>query len=395
MTAVDRWILPDGIEEVLPPEAGRIETIRRNLLDTFHTWGYDLVIPPLAEYLDSLLTGVGHDLDLLTFKLTDQLSGKLMGLSADSTQQVARMDAHSIQKPGVARYCYSCPVLHTRPASIHVNRSPIQIGAELYGYRAVECDIEIVSLMIACLQSVGVKDITLDLGHVGIYRALVENMALPKSLQAELYGILRSRSLPDLELFIQQNKTDYAQLDKVSLLADLVGDETVLSLAADQLKELGEAVNGPISRLTSVAEAIKANFPEIQLHFDLSELKDLNYHTGLVFSAFTSGAGTALAKGGRYDSTGEVFGRSRPATGFSADLKVLAKLISGEQEQKTQRILAPAISDDSDLNSKIADLRSQGIAVIKSFGLEHDTPENHECSHVLESENGSWTVKPA
>lgn len=396
MTAADRWILPDGIEEVLPPKAGNIENLRRTLLDTYRTWGYDLVIPPLAEYLESLLTGVGHDLDLLTFKLTDQLSGRLMGLSADSTQQVARMDAHSLKKEGVARYCYCSPVLHTRPASIHVNRSPIQIGAELYGHRDVQCDIEIVSLMLASLQSIGLKDLTLDLGHVGIYRALTQYIELPTQLEQELYRILRSQSLPDLDHFISQHRGQYPKLEKIALLTSLVGDESVLDKAQQQLGDLGEAITGPLSRISAVADAIKTSFPKVHLHIDLAELKDLNYHTGLVFSAFAPDKGIALAKGGRYDDTGVVFGRARSATGFSADLKVLADLLT-QTSTATAAVLAPIVEDPSQkqaLEAKVAELRAQGVRVIQSFGLDTDTQGNLGTNQTLALENGQWVVKP-
>lgn len=387
MTIADRWILPDGIEEILPPEAGRIEHLRRLLLDEFTLWGYDQVMPPMAEYLESLLTGVGHDLDLMTYKLTDQLSGRLMGLSADSTQQVARMDAHSLPKDGTARYCYCTPLLHTRPASLQASRSPIQVGAELYGVRAVASDIEIVSLMLNVLQKTGVKNITLDLGHVAIYRAIVNQIGLPEDIEQQLYQMIRSRSLPELDTLLVQLKKDYPDIDQIAMLSRMSGDRSILVQACEHFK--ADEVQQHLRRLTDIVDAVSKQFPDVRLHIDLAELRDYNYHTGLVFSAFASGYGLAVAKGGRYDATGRVFGRVRPATGFSADLKVLAGLTGVEPEENS--VFAPAV-DDAELRHSIRQLRLSGQRVIQAIS-EHDTPESLGCNQQLVQQEGVWAVQ--
>ena len=386
MTIVDRWILPDGIEEILPPEAGRIEHLRREILDEFKLWGYELVIPPMAEFLESLLTGVGHDLDLLTFKLTDQLSGRTMGLSADNTQQVARMDAHSIQQEGTARYCYCSPVLHTKPASLHSGRSPIQIGAELYGFRGLNSDVEIVNLMLTVLSRLGVKNITLDLGHVSIYRAVADSIGLPDHLELQLYDLLRRKALPELDEFLTAQVAQYPELNRIAALAPLSGSRTVLEKAEELFADLGDAVTNALNRLNTIADSVAENFPEVNLHFDLSELKDYNYHTGLVFSAFVPGLGQALAKGGRYDATGEVFGRARPATGFSTDLKALAKLTQLNGQSDTT-VFAPA----STPMAVMAAQRAKGIPVVQGLSGD-DTASSLGCNHQLVEQGGQWQV---
>lgn len=388
MTNVERWILPDGIEEILPPEAGNIEQLRRQLLDILHAWGYDLVIPPMAEYLESLLTGVGHDLDLLTFKITDQQSGKMMGLSADNTQQVARMDTHSLSRTQTSRYCYSSPVLHTRPASIHASRSPIQIGAELYGIKSVSSDIEIVSLMMNMLESIGVHDITLDLGHVAVYRSLIEAIDLPEHLETRLYSLLRDKSLPDLNLFIKENLDAFPELAQLAYLSQCCGGRAMLDSARDKFSVFGESVQGHFDRLYAIADTIESQFPRVTINYDLAELKDYNYHTGLVFSAFVPQIGHAIAKGGRYDATGEVFGSSRPATGFSADLKVLAKLVTLRKDKDS--IFAP-MSADPDLQKQITRLRNEGNRVVQAMTPE-ETAESLNCNNKLVQTNGVWTL---
>lgn len=389
MTNVERWLLPDGIEEILPPEAGNIEQLRRQLLDLLHTWGYDLVIPPMAEYLESLLTGVGHDLDLLTFKITDQLSGRMMGLTADNTQQVARMDTHSLSRDYTSRYCYSSPVLHTRPASIHASRSPIQIGAELYGIKNVSSDIEIVSLMLEMLQSIGINRITLDLGHVAIYRSLIQVLELPEKLEHKIYSLLRDKSFPDLNNFILQHENEYQDLEYIGYLSQCIGSKKVLAEAQKKLSKFGPSVDRHFDRLNTIAETIELQHPEVTINFDLAELKDYNYHTGLVFSAFVPKFGHAIAKGGRYDATGEVFGASRPATGFSADLKVLARLI--QNKENSLSVFAP-VSDDPELLKEIFRLRHSGMRVIQAMTPEED-PKTLSCSKKLVLANNAWTVQ--
>jgi|TARA_B110000503_G_scaffold115345_1_gene173626 ATP phosphoribosyltransferase regulatory subunit len=390
MTISERWLLPDGIEEILPPQAARIEALRRALLDEYRVWGYDLLQPPSAEYLESLLTGVGHDLDLLTFKITDQRSGRLMGISADRTQQVARMDAHSIPKIGVARYCYCGEVLHTKATHLLSSRSPMQIGAELYGYSGLDSEVEIVSLMLSSLQTAGLKQITVDLGHVGIYHALVAETDLSATQQTELYGLLRLRALPELSLWlaaVDMAEHHKAIFLKLPAMAGSLGD---LALWIEEFAEAPKAVLSALQTLKAIALAIQQAFPEVRIHFDLAELRNFNYHTGLVFSAFVPGFGQPVARGGRYDHTGEAFGRSRPATGFSSDLKILAALAVSNWAE-TPGILAPT-SSDAALVGVIRSLRAKGERVIQLFS---EQPESDElgCDRVLVQDNGQWHIQ--
>jgi ATP phosphoribosyltransferase regulatory subunit len=390
MTIAERWLLPDGIEEVLPPEAARIEALRRLLLDEYRTWGYDLVMPPSAEYLESLLTGVGHDLDLLTYKITDQTSGRLMGLSADNTQQVARMDAHSLPRDGVARYCYSSNVLHTKATHLLSSRSPIQIGAELYGYSGIDSDIEIVSLMLTSLAKAELDDVTLDLGHIGVYQALIESSGLEGDDAAELFRLLRHRSLPELTQWLKQASLSDDYKYWFGLLPKCAGSPGQLNQWPARFAGAPAGVLTALDTLTRITRAIEARFPGQPIHLDLAELRDFNYHTGLVFSAFVPGFGQAVAKGGRYDSTGKVFGRARSATGFSSDLKILASQTSG-QWHEAKGIRAPANADPS-LIDTISQLRSSGERVIQVF-TDQAFAQELNCDRELVQEQGTWEVR--
>lgn len=390
MTIAERWLLPDGIEEILPPEAARIEALRRLLLDEYRAWGYDLVIPPSAEYLESLLTGVGHDLDLLTYKITDQASGRLMGLSPDNTQQVARMDAHSLPREGVARYCYSSNVLHAKDTHLLSSRSPIQIGAELYGYSGPESDIEIVSLMLTSLAKADLQAVSLDLGHIGIYQALIEASGLSESAQADLFRLLRQRALPELDAWLADAPLTDTFKHWFAILPQCHGALERLDDWRERFKGAPETVFSALDTLSTIAQSIRAQFPDLKLHLDLAELRDFNYHTGLVFSAFVPGFGQAVARGGRYDATGKVFGRSRPATGFSSDLKILASQSDGRWREAAG-IRAPASTDPA-LTEAIATLRGQGERVIQVFSGQTHLDELG-CDRELVLDGGQWVVK--
>ncbi|EAR09596.1 ATP phosphoribosyltransferase regulatory subunit [Reinekea blandensis] len=390
MTIADRWQLPDGIEEILPPQAARIEALRRSLLDEYRAWGYDLLQPPMAEYLESLLTGVGHDLDLLTFKITDQQTGRMMGVSADRTQQVARMDAHSMPKAGVARYCYCDPVLHTRATHLLSSRSPIQIGAELYGYGGIESEVEIVALMLRSLEKAGLEDITLDLGHVAIYHALVNETTLNAEQRAELYSLLRQRALPELSAWLNASDLSPQMRDVFRKLPSMAGSLKQLADWQQQLSSVTDQVTDALTTLRTIAEQIEQRYPSVRVHLDLAELRDFNYHSGLVFSAFVPGFGQPVARGGRYDHTGEVFGRSRPATGFSSDLKVLASQTVA-QWGESPGILVPA-NPDAALQAVVEQLRARGERVIQLFS-DQDHVDELGCDRVLVQDGDQWVVK--
>lgn len=385
MSQADRWLLPDGIEELLPPQAKQLESMRRTLLDTFSNWGYDLVIPPQLEHLDSLLTGVGSDLNLHTFKVTDQLSGKLMGVSADITPQVARIDAHSWPKEGVNRLSYCGPVLHTKAKSLLSSRAPMQIGAELFGESASCADIEILSLLVESMTAAGVKQIHLDLGHVGIYKALVAAADLSKNASEQIFNTLNTKSVTEYRILVKEHIQDSKLQAAFLCLLDMNGGTEVLDRAQD-LKDVAD-IAASLANLKEICCAVKARFPEVNIFLDLAELRGFDYHTGVVFAAYVDGLGRAVAQGGRYDDTGAVFGRSRAATGFSADLKQLIQVIDNKALAE-DAIFAPRDADWS----AVCELRSQGKRVISGLS-NNDTPAASGCTSSLVCENNQWIVK--
>jgi len=380
---VKYWQLPQAVEEVLPEQASAMEALRRDLLDLYRSWGYELVFPPLLEYSDSLLTGLGADLDLLTFKLTDQLTGRTLGIRADITPQVARIDAHSYLKEGVSRLCYAGTTLHTRPKSLMASRCPVQIGAELYGDNSPEADIEIIGLMIDTLREAGVEQMTIDIGHVGVYRAVFQ--ALDLTDDQALFDALQRKSAPDLSSALQGRPEADAQT--IRALMNLHGDRSVLNQARELLGDLAPNALDAIDEIDVVLDALEAEGDGIDWYVDLSELRGLNYHTGLVFAAYAKGVGRALANGGRYDDIGEIFGRARAATGFAADLKTLLA------EGKALDLGLTAISAPADrcpeLAKKIKELRCQGEVVITALNGEHDS----RCDRELVMEN-AWVIRP-
>ncbi len=315
-----KWLLPEFIEDILPAEAMRIEALRRKILDLFFDKNYELVMPPLLEYMDSLLTGTGHDLELRTFKVVDQLSGRMMGLRADITPQVARIDAHLLNREGVTRLCYCGSVLHTRPAGPAATREPIQIGAELYGDAGVEADVEILQLLCHALELAGVRNVRIDIGHVAVFRSIAQAADIRGEQEAELFAALQKKDVPALKESTRQleAKTREALL----LLPELYGGAEVLDVAEKKLPRLAELTRA-LGTLRKLAKACR--FPA---SFDLAELRGYHYHTGVVFDAYCDGTGAAsqpIARGGRYDEVGKAFGRARPATGFSIDLRSIAK----------------------------------------------------------------------
>jgi ATP phosphoribosyltransferase regulatory subunit len=387
MTTVDRWQLPDGVEEVLPARAELVERLRRQLLDLYRSWGYQLVIPPLMEFTESLLIGLGQDLDLLTFKFTDQLSGRTMGVRADITPQVARIDAHSLAEQGVTRLCYAGSTLHTRPKSLMASRSPIQLGAELYGDNSLAADVEIVRLMLATLEAAGLTDITLDLGHVGVYEAVLATANLNADQEKTVFDALQRKSVPDLQLALVGVEPGAAEL--IIALVRLHGDDAVLASARELLAEKAPAALAAVDALQEVATAIRRQRPDLNIYFDLAELRGYHYHTGIVFAAYVPGHGQALANGGRYNDVGAVFGRARPATGFATDLKALMTLLPAAAVAHGA-ISAP---DDSvvqpGLQEKVNELRARGEIVINALGVQADP----RCDRELVMEADHWQVQ--
>lgn len=394
MQAKDFWLLPEGIEEILPEEANHLENLRTQLLDLFACWGYELVIPPFIDFLDSLLIGAGHDLDLQTFKLTDQISGEMLGIRADMTPQVARIDAHNLKHAWPTRLCYIGTILHTRGDPLEKTRSPMQIGAELYGHAGKESDIEVIRLMLEMLAMTGLLDVHLDLGHVGIYRALAKQAELTPAQESELFDILQRKARPELAE-LMDSYTIANELKTMFLkLPELNGDREVLNKAKAIFAHANEDAQQALAELTAIADTLTARFPCLPVSFDLAELRGYHYHTGMVFAAFVPSIGREIARGGRYDNIGAVFGRSRPATGFSADLKLLASL-NKKTCTKPQRVLifAPYV-DDATLNEKIRALRAERQAVVQQLPEQTGTAQDMGCTAILEFINQQWVVRP-
>ena len=384
------WILPEGIEEILPPRAEQLDKLCRDIIDLYASWGYQLVIPPMIEYMDSLLTGTGKDLDLQIFKLTDQMSGRLMGIRADTTPQVARIDAHNLKRDVPTRLCYLGTVLHTRPEDTGGNRSPLQVGAELYGHKGIESDTEVLCLMIETLNKAGVEKIHLDLGHVGIYNNLVQLAKLDEELEAELFDALQRKAMPELDDMISAGTltAEAGQMFKALITAN--GSIDDFKEARVFFDSISSEIKDCLDELQSIIELVGKRMPEVTLDFDLSELRGYHYHTGIVFTAYVPGHGQGIAFGGRYDDIGSAFGRARPATGFSTDIKTLLGLSKLAFENR-MGIYAPCSDEPGQLQA-INNLRNQGEIVICELSGQGSTPEDMACDRQLEYKDGQWTV---
>ena len=394
MSDAKRWLLPDGVEEILPAEAYKLESLRRRLLDLYESWGYQLVITPLIEFLDSLLVGSSHDLDLHTFKITDQLTGRMMGIRADITPQAARIDAHRLNREGPVRLCYADNVLHTKPRGIMTSRVPIRIGAELYGHSGVECDVELICLMYETLSAIAIDEIHIVLGHVGIFRSLVEKAGLDAGIEQTLFEAVQRKAYDEIDSVLDASVKDKDLQSMLKQLSRLSGDESTLQDALGVFSNAPDSVKAELQELVAIVEGVKQQIPDIVLCFDLCELRGYEYHTGIVFAAYIPEHGRAVAKGGRYDHIGEVFGRARPASGFDSDLKVLAKLSTKEFTQKAG-IVAPNLNDEG-LRETISKLREQGEIVIVNLAdqpLDNNDQQEMNCDRQLVNKGGAWVVE--
>lgn len=389
MAQQDRWLLPAGVDEVLPCRAFELERLRRRLLDLYWSWGYESVMPPLIEYLESLLTGTGQDLDIQTFKLTDQLNGRMMGVRADITPQVARIDAHVLRQDGPRRYCYIGTTLHARPDMDGGSRCPLQVGAELFGHGGQASDWEVLALMLETLMAAEVEEIHLDLGHVGIYRALAAASGLDESVAEEMFGILQRKAGHELEPLLREHSVPAGAAQMLAELPDLHGGPEVIDRARKALARAPQAVAAALDGLQAQLTLVEQYYPQVKVHVDLGELRGYAYHTGLIFAAFQPGVGRELARGGRYDDVGKVFGRARPATGFSADLNLLVP--ARQSRYAPGGIWAPAQADDA-LTGAVRELRRRGERVIQSLG--GDDAHTLGCDRRLVKEAGSWVVRP-
>lgn len=387
MRLKESWLLPEGIDELMPEEAEQLERIHRQLVDRMQSWGYQLVVPPLVEYLDSLLTGTAKTLDLQTFKLIDQLSGRLLGIRADMTPQVARIAAHRLRdNVDILRLCYIGSVLHTLPVGQANSRNPIQLGAEIYGHAGPESDMESIQLMVELLKISGVPGpIFLDIGHVGIYRGLADFAELDEVQEQALFSAMQRKALPEIESLLADYAIAKPVRSMLAALSELNGDVSVLDKAKLILKDAPDSVLKALDTLNVLAEMSEKRLHGIQLNFDLSELRGYHYHTGVVFAAYQSDSAQAIALGGRYDDVGQDFGHAQPATGFSLDLKRLVTSFPKPTE-KRQVISASWATDPVQLET-VAKLREQGNIVV--FALPGSTAQTEK---TLIQQNGRWQV---
>ncbi len=397
-TKANRWLLPDGVDEILPPRANQLETLRREILDLYNTWGYDLIKTPLIEFLDSLLVVPSHELQLSTFNIVDQLSGKSMGVRADISTQAARIDAHVLQQPGPTRLCYADSVLITRPKGQLGSRSPQLIGAELYGHSGTESDVEVISLLLNTLSVVGIKDPLLAMGHNRICRTLLKAANLTEDLEEKFFSALQNKATADISKLLEISNIAAPLRNCLALLSTLHGDVSILDQAQVIFAEMNShlpaqtqiILQDALKQLRTIAECIQSRFPSQQLYFDLCELHGYDYHTGITFSAYVAGHGEAIAKGGRYDDIGAVFGRARAATGFDADLKTLLSLSKRDFPAST-KIFAPAVSDPA-LQQAISKLREQGHRVVQAFSSQTEMAAAMGCTQQLVQEGDAWKV---
>ncbi len=385
---MNRWLLPENIADVLPSEARKIEELRRTLLDRFQCYGYELVMPPMLEYLDSLLTGSGQDLNLKTFKLVDQMSGRTLGLRADMTPQVARIDAHLLNRQGVTRLCYAGSILHTLAAAGSSSREQLQLGAEIYGHEGLEADLEIQTLLNDVLHRSEVGEVTLDMSHAGLLTAILGDYKPDAEALDALYSNLQTKDLPGLKELVSDWPANIREA--VLNLAGLSGQpQQVLSLAEKSLPKT-TAVQAALTQLKSLCEAIAALKNAPQLNLDLSDLRGYQYHSGVMFAAYVAGLPGAIARGGRYDMVGQAFGRSRPATGFSLDIMTLARI--SQKDSRRNAILAPW-SSDVDLSKEIDELRAKGEVVIQLLPGHEQDGEEFRCDRELVNQKGAWVIK--
>lgn len=378
------WLLPEYIEDILPAEAARMETLRRQLLDLFRVHGYQYVIPPMLEYTESLLTGTAHHLDLATFKVVDQLTGRLMGVRADTTPQAARIDAHMLNHQGISRLCYAGTVLRTNPYGLARTREPMQLGAELFGHAGVESDIEIQRLMIAALKAIGIAELHVDLSHVDIVESLLASAELSADVTQELYAALQRKDQAQIKALTADLNAETQ--NALLTLTQLHGSSEILAEAQKVLPS-SPAIDQALDKLRTIAQTLADM--DVSVGIDLSELRGYQYHSGLVFAAYAQGYTGPIAMGGRYDDVGEAFGRARPATGFSLDLR--GAVLALAPAQMPLGILAP-IGDDADLLAKVSELRAAGEMVVHALPGTEPNMQELNCDRILEKQAGAWQV---
>jgi ATP phosphoribosyltransferase regulatory subunit len=381
------WLLPEHIADVLPAQARRIEELRRSLLDQARGYGFELVMPPLLEHLDALLSGTGHELDLKTFKLVDQLSGRLLGVRADTTPQAARIDAHLLNRDGVTRLCYCGPVLHTRPAGVSATREPLQFGAEIFGHAGLEADLETVELALDTLTLNCRGPLAIDLADARVLRGVLAGAPLESAALHEIAGALSQKDTAGLERLVQGLPAAFR--DALMALLRLYGGTEVLDAARSALPER-PLLRQALDELQWMADHLSAAYPGLQVGFDLSDMSGYTYYSGLRFAIYAPGCTDALARGGRYDEVGAVFGRNRPAVGFSMDLKVLSEVATATSAPAA--ILAPW-SDEPSLRAAVRRLRAQGHNVVSLPIGQPPEVQALVCDRELVAVGQDWVVR--
>jgi len=385
---MNRWLLPEDIADILPAEARKVETLRRAILDLYQSYGYELVAPPILEFLDSLLTGTGSDLNLQTFKLVDQLSGRTLGLRADMTPQVARIDAHLLNRKGVTRLCYAGSIAHARTPVGSSAREELQLGAEIYGCATWEADFEAISLLLQTLRVAGLKQVYLDLSHAGVLEGILDGQSITKSDIETLYSLLQTKDRPRLAGWAQCLPSQ--SVEALMALTELNGPCAQVLLSARKILPKHKLIDQALSQLEKLASATSALSSDLELSIDLADLRGYQYHSGVMFAAYVDKLPQPIARGGRYDHVGQAFGRSRPATGFSLDLLTLANL--APIAQRKSAIVAPWI-DDVLLSSQIAKLRQAGEVVIQAMNGDAVETAEYLCDRELVKQGSSWEVK--
>ena len=388
------WLLPEHIADVLPAQARRVEELSRVWLDVARGYGYELVMPPMLEHLESLLSGTGHELDLKTFKLVDQLSGRTLGVRADATPQVARIDAHLLNRVSLTRLCYCGPVLHTRPASPHASREPLQFGAEIYGHAGLEADLEVQELALEGLKAIGLTDLVLDLSDVRLVQGVLGGLGVDTQLTAtqrdQLLTALAGKDAGTLRELAEPWGADVAKA--LIQLTRLYGDESVLAQAREVLPKHA-LVDAALTDLAHLAQRLRAAFPDVRVGFDLSDLSGYAYYSGTRFAVYGAGHADALLRGGRYDEVGAVFGRRRPAVGFSLDLKIVAELMATKEGVSVRSAVRAPWGEDAALRQAVRQLRQQGQTVVCVLpGHEHEVQE-FDCDRELSLIDGQWVVR--
>ena len=391
MAGSNKWLLPEGIEEVLPPRAAQLDGLCRRILDKFAVWGYELVMPPLLEYLDTLFTGTDADLELQTFKVTDQLNGRLMGIHADITPQVARIEVHNLKRNRPSRLCYIGTVLHTLPGSLGGTRSPLQAGAELYGHKGCDSDAEILALMIATLELAGIKDIHVAIGHVGILQGLIKPLQLTPEQESRIFSCVQRKATDELKDILVEWSIVSQSAAALLELIEMEGDAGILNEVRAVLKPCAEELCGYVDELGKIAELTTRQVKDAPLYFDVTEFQGYHYHTGITFVAYVPEESHGIAFGGRYDKIGEAFNRPCPATGFSVDAHKLFELTPHTYKPK-KGIYAPP-SEVSGLYELVEKLRGRGEVVINKLpGGETDARELG-CDREVVLEHGRWRVR--